>query len=223
MNAEPERSRFDIELGTTAVVVIAFLLLRLLAVARWDWPTVAAIADTFDFGDSFAIAFGTIAEQPWLTGIFTAILLPLVLLRLFWPLPHHRGTLQIAMILAAVLLSVTAFAMTITYRNPWTLLGAAGMGVVFALIRLGAAEGRLNGLSRLLADRVALIAAVGVLLLAAFDSSPWMVKEQITTTTQGTFDGYVLEEAPGFLHILTADREIVILPSGDVTQRRLLD
>lgn len=28
--------RFDIELGTAAIVAVLFLLLRLLAVARWD-------------------------------------------------------------------------------------------------------------------------------------------------------------------------------------------
>ncbi|GAA4641945.1 hypothetical protein [Gordonia humi] len=43
--------RLQIELGTGAAVAAVFLVLRMLAVAHWDWHTVAAIADTFDLSD----------------------------------------------------------------------------------------------------------------------------------------------------------------------------
>lgn len=215
--------RFDIELGTAAIVAVLFLLLRLLAVARWDWHTVAQIADTFDFSDSFAIAFGTIAAQPWITGAFTAVLLPLVLLRLFWPLPEQRGRIEISTILSAVVLAVIAFTMTVTYRSPWTLVGAVAFGAVLAAIRRFARSGELRRFALAATGRIALIAGIGILVLAVVDDEPWMGEEHITTTTRGTFDGYVLEESPGFLHILTADRAVLVLPSSTVTRRELID
>ncbi len=216
--------RFDIELGAGAVVAVMFVLLRLLAVARWDWPTVAAVADTFNFADSFAIAFGTIAAQPWATGILTAILLPLVLIRLLWPRPEHRGQVEISTILAAVAFGVIAFTMTVTYRNPWTLVGAAGFGLIMVLIRLFARDGRLRRWALAATGQIALIASVGVLVVAVVDDVPWMAQERITTTSEhGTFDGYVLEAAPGFVHILTHDRKVLILPSSSVTAREILD
>lgn len=212
---------YSVELGATAAVAVLFLLLRLLAVAHWDWSTVAKIADTFDFGDSFAIAFGTIAAQPVVTGMFVAVLLPLVLLRIFWPAPAHRGQLAISTVLAAAVLIAVAFAMTVTYRNPWTLIGIAAMAALFVLLRLFA-HGRLHRVVNLIGERIALIAILGILVLAAVNDTPWMGEEQITTR-DAVIDGYVLEEAPGFLHVLTEDREVLIVPTDDVVARRLID
>lgn len=214
--------RLHLELGTTALLAILFLVLRLLAVSRWDWPTVAAVADTFDFADTFAIAFGTLAEQPWLTGVFTAILLPLVLLRILWPLPHHRGSLAVTTLLAALVLAVIAVAMTVTYRNPWTLLGAVAVGAAVAGVRLFAHNARLREFADALTGRIALIAGIGVLLLAVLDDTPWTEREQIVTKT-GVLTGYVLDEAPGFLHVLTDGRAVLIIPTADVAARTGLD
>lgn len=214
----------NVELGTAAVVALLFLVLRLLAVAHWDWHSVGAIADTFDFGDSFAVAFGTIAVQPWITGIFTAVLLPLILIRLFWPVSANRGPIRVSTILGAVALAVIAFAMTVTYRNPWTLLGAVGVGAVLVLIRVFARSPRLRRAVSVVTGRIALITVVGVLALAVVDDEPWMARERITTTgDHGVIDGYVLEAEPGFLHILTGDREVLIIPAGEVTGRVILD
>ncbi|MFT3714947.1 MAG: hypothetical protein QM774_03095 [Gordonia sp. (in: high G+C Gram-positive bacteria)] len=215
--------RFDVELGTTAAVVVLFLVLRLLAVSHWHWNTVAAVADTFDFSDSFAIAFGTIAGQPWVTGVFVAILLPLALIRLLWPLPEHKGQITVSNVLAVVALAVVAFAMTYTYRNPWTLVGAAAFGLVLVLIRVFVHAGVLRRFAVGAITQIALIAGIGILVLAAVDDHPWMSEERIATTTHGTIDGWVLDEAPGFVHVLTADRDVLILPTGDITDRRLLD
>lgn len=214
--------RLDLELGATAVLAILFLVLRLLAVSRWDWPTVTAVADTFDFGDTFAIAFGTIAEQPWLTGVFTALLLPLVLLRILWPLPEHRGQLAFTTLLAALVLVTIAVAMTVTYANPWTLLGAAAFGAVMIAIRVFAHNTCLRQLADMLTGRIALIAGLCVLLLAVLDDTPWTIREQIVTD-RAVLTGYVLEESPGFLHVLTDDRDVLIIPTVDVTARTALD
>ncbi|MFT3662727.1 MAG: hypothetical protein QM809_15500 [Gordonia sp. (in: high G+C Gram-positive bacteria)] len=225
-DAETEAAyrRFDVELGTAAVVAVMFVLLRLLAVARWDWPTVASISDTFDFSDSFALAFGTISVQPWATGVLTAILLPLTLIRLFWPLSGEARRIEISTILAAVAFGVIAFAMTVTYRNPWTLIGAVGVGVLLVLVRLFASEGRARRLAIAVTGQIAVIASVGILFLAVVDDDPWLAHERITTTSgYGTFDGYVLEATPGFVHVLTHDRKVIILPSNTVTGREILD
>lgn len=214
--------RFDIELGTTAAVVVLFLVLRILAVSHWNWSTVAAVADTFDFSDSFAIAFGTIAEQPWITGIFVAVLLPLALMRLVWPLPGHEHQIRISTVLAVVALGVVAFAMTVTYRNPWTLIGAAAFGAVLAPIRMFVHAGVLRRFALGAITQIALVAGIGILVLAAVDDHPWMSEERITTT-HSVLNGWVLDEAPGFVHVLTADRDVIILPTSDVTDRELID
>lgn len=218
---DAEGHRFELVLGTTAVVAVLFLMLRLLAVARWDWGTVAEIADTFDFSDSFAIAFGTVAVQPWITGIFTAILLPLVLMRIFWPTHDGPHRIEISQILAAVVLTVIAFAMTVTYRNLWTILGVLGVGALAVAIRLFS-RGRLRRWSTTVLSQLAAIALIGVVLLAVLDDVPWMSEEEITTTS-GPITGYVLEEAPGFLHVLTADRDVLIIPTSHVRARKTLD
>ncbi len=212
----------SVQLGTTAAVAVLFLVLRMLAVAQWDWHTVAAIADTFDFADAFPIAFGTVAGQPVLTGAFVAVLLPLFALRVLWPTDRHRGTITVSTVLGAVTLATIALSMTVTFHNPWTLIGALVVGLLFVALRLWSRRGTVHDLLIRASRRVWLLTAAGVLVLAAVNDAPWMGEELIHTDS-GVIDGFVLEAEPGFLHVLTHDREVVIVPDSEVHSRELVD
>ncbi|ALG84554.1 hypothetical protein [Gordonia phthalatica] len=213
---------FRLELGATAGIAVAFLVLRMLAVAHWDWNVVAAISDTFDFSDAFPIAFGTVVGQPLLTGILVAVLLPLVLMRIVWPAPQHRGTLQVTTILSLIVLIVITVTLSTTFGNVWTLVGAAGFCVIVVSLRMVLHRGVLHDAILAVTRKTALIAAAGLLALAAFNDAPWMSAEQITTDN-GVIDGYILEAEPGFLHVLTEERDVIIVPDSEVQDRRLAD
>ncbi|GEE02496.1 hypothetical protein nbrc107696_29420 [Gordonia spumicola] len=217
-----DRPDVSVRLGTTAAVVVLFLVLRLLAVAHWDWHVVAAIADTFDFSDAFPIAFGTVVGQPLLTGILIAVLLPLVLMRVLWPMDKHRGTITVSSVLGSVTLITMAISMTVTFGNPWTVVGAAAVGAAVIGMRLWWRTGVVHDTLLRLSRRVGVLTATGLLILAAVNDVPWMGEERIHTDT-GVVEGYVLDAQPGFLHVLTHDREVVIIPDADVHSRELVD
>ena len=213
-------SGLRIRLGAGAAIAVVFLVLRMLAVAHWDWHAVAAIADTFDFSDAFPIAFGTVVGQPVLTGVFVAVLLPLVAMHLCWPMSGTRGPVTVSSIMGAVLLVTIAVSLTVTFGNPWTILGAAAVGAVLVGLRLWRRSGRVHDLLRALLHRIGLLAVGAILLLAVVNDAPWMGREQISTR-DGVIDGYVLEASPGFLHVLTDDRDVIIVPDAQVTGREL--
>lgn len=211
-----------VELGATAGVAVAFLVLRMLAVAHWDWNVVAAISDTFDFSDAFPIAFGTVAGQPVLTGVLVAVLLPLFLLRVIWPAHHPRGEVRLTTILTLIVLIVITVTLSLTFDNLWVLVGAIAICAVVVVIRLTFRRGILNDIITAALKHLAVISALAVLALAAFNDAPWTSAERIATG-DGVIIGYVLQAEPGFLHVLTADREVIILPDTDVKSRTLVD
>ncbi|GAC58667.1 hypothetical protein GOHSU_45_00330 [Gordonia hirsuta DSM 44140 = NBRC 16056] len=142
----------------------------------------------------------------------------------FRRLDIELGAAAVVGLLFAVAMGVIAFAMTVTYRNPWTLVGAVGVGALVVTVKLFARTSRLRRLATVATEQIALIAVIGVLCLAVIDDVPWMDHEEITTTSDhGIIDGYVLETAPGFVHILTAhDRQVIILPADQVTGRTIV-
>ncbi|MFT4088356.1 MAG: hypothetical protein QM658_14625 [Gordonia sp. (in: high G+C Gram-positive bacteria)] len=215
-------SRFDIALGATAGIAVLFLLLRMLAVAHWNWDTTSSLADSFDVDDAFSVGFGTVSNQPILTGAAVALLLPLVLMRLLWPTDDQRRHIRVSLILSAVTLVAIAYAMTMTYRTPWTLVATTAVGLVLTVIRLFARHGARRFVAAM-TGQIAVIAAAAALLLAAVDDEPWMDEEHITTTDRGVIDGYVLDAEPGFLHVLTVDRRVIIVPTKNVLERDLVE
>lgn len=222
-SSDGEGPRLSVRLGAGAAVAGVFLVLRMLAVAHWDWHSVATIADTFDFSDAFPIAFGTVAGQPVLTGVFVALLLPPVAMRCLWPAERHRGTVSVDLILSAVLLVTIAISMTVTFDNPWTLVGAAVFGLLITTARLWwRRTGVIADLVVSLTRRLGMIAAGAVLILAAVNDAPWVSEERIHTD-HGVIDGYVLEAEPGFLHVLTENRDVIIIPDSTVSEREIAD
>ena len=215
--------RVSVELGATAAIAVLFLILRLLAVARWDWHTVAAIADTFDFADAFPIAFGTVVAHPVVTSVFVAVMLPLFVMRLLWPSDRHRGQISVSTVLATVVLATIAVSTTVSFGHWWTVIGAAVIGAVLIATRLVWRHGLIHDVIARATRRAWLIAAVAILGITAVNDVPWVGLEHIETRT-GTLDGYVLEAEPGFLHVLTEEHHrVVIIPSSDVLGRELAD
>ena len=221
-SADAGGSRVSVELGATAAVAVLFLILRLLAVAHWDWHTVAAIADTFDFSDAFPIAFGTVVAQPVLMSVFVAVMLPLFVMRLVWPSDRHRGSISVATVLATVVLATIAVSTTISFDNLWTITGAVVFGAVLVGVRLIWRHGLVREAIVRLTHRAWLVGGIGLLAISAVNDVPWMGFEHIRTGDT-VVEGYVLEAEPGFLHVLTTDRRVVIIPSATVTGRELLD
>ena len=67
-------------------------------------------------------------------------------------------------------------------------------------------------------SRAGLVAGAGVLVVAALNQTAWVPHEQIHTTGK-TISGYVLSVDPGYLNVLTDEREFVIVLTQDVISR----
>lgn len=208
--------------GTTAGIATLFLLLRLLAVSEWNWGTAGAVADSFDFGDALPIAFGTLFARPELTGALIALLLPLALLHVLWPIGGRVGLPSLGRVVAAVALVTIAYVWIRTFHSWWVGIGALALGGVLVAARLiwtrGVGHRIIAGIMR----SVGGIAVIGVLLLAVLVDTPWVSKERLETGG-GALEGWVLEVQPGFLKVLTEQREVEILPTADVSSRRIIE
>ncbi|KAM9861606.1 hypothetical protein ACI1US_02508 [Leucobacter sp. BZR 635] len=224
---QPTAKRTGMVLGTTAGLATLFLLLRLLAVSEWDWNTAGAIADSLDFGDALPIAFGTLFARPELTGILVAVLLPFALLRALWPLSGHgssggHGTLSLSGVLAAIALVTVAVVWVRTFNSWWVVIGAVVLGGILLAARLiwrrGVGRRVVLGVLR----SAGALAVVGVLGLAVAVDTPWMSKERIDAG-DGPFEGWVLEVQPGFVKVLTEERDVLVLFTGDIVERELVE
>lgn len=213
-------TRTGMVLGTTAGIATLFLLLRLLAVSEWDWNTAGAIADSLDFGDALPIAFGTLFARPELTGFLVALLLPFALLRALWPLSGH-GTPTLSGVLAAIALVTVAVVWVRTFNSWWVVVGAAVLGGALLAARLIWRRGTGRRVVLAVLRSAGALAVIGLLALAVAVDTPWMSKERIDAG-EGPFEGWVLEVQPGFVKVLTEDREVEVLFTGDIVERELI-
>ncbi|MFC4056375.1 hypothetical protein ACFOY4_42390 [Actinomadura syzygii] len=60
---------------------ILFLLLRLLAVAHYNWHVAFSLASSVNFGDVIGVVVGTFLGAATLTGVLLAVVLPLAFAR----------------------------------------------------------------------------------------------------------------------------------------------
>lgn len=197
-----------------AVWAFAFLMLRIVAVSEYSWPTAFLVSTTVSLGDGLVILVGTLMATPVLTEAMLVGLLPLLVAGWLWGPRHRRPSTGLFLALAVVL----AVALTLSFASWWLPLGAAVALVLIVLLRRLPAR---NGLSRVLTavlSRIAPIAAVALLLLAALVPTPWVPHERIGTV-DGTVDGYVLSVDSGYLNVLTDEHEFVIIPTSDVRSR----
>ncbi len=206
-------------LSIGAGAAVLFLMLRLLAVADWDWNTAASIMAATDVNDALTIVFGTLMADAAFTGALVALLLPIMLLKLVWPI-HGARTGFVDTCVTLALLIAAAVALSATFRYVWVPAGAVVVGLAMITMRLSWRRGRLRRFTDFLFRRAALIAGIGVLALVGVVTTPWVPLEDIVTRTE-TVHAYVLKAEPGFLTVLTEpDREVRVITTADVIERR---
>lgn len=205
-------------IGTAAFAAVwafAFLVLRIFAVSGYDWDTAFAVSTTLGLDDGLALMFGSLMAGHLLTAIMLTCVLPLLVAAYVWGPRVHR---PVTLLLSALGL-VTLVALTVSFHTWWLPPATGAVFGAFALIR------HLPGLRRASEAAIAhtgRVAGVAVLLLAAAVHTPWVPEEAIKTV-EATVTGYVLSVDSGYLNVLTADREFVILISTEVLARSAPD
>lgn len=206
--------------GIAGGAVVLFLLLRIMAIAHWDWFVAGDIADSMNFGDAIGVVLGTLFARPTITAIAVMLLMPLAGVDLVWSTMTHRR-LQIGRALFVAFLTAALVALTTTIHVWWLPTGVVVIGALLALMRAGWSHGVGHRLIVGLLRATGVLSATAALLFAVLIDTPWLIREQIETE-QETIDGYVLETPSGFLKVLTDDpREVRILISGDVLSRTI--
>lgn len=204
--------------GITMGVVALMVLLRLFAVAGWNWHRAAPIAETIDIGDVATIAVGTVFEQPILTGLVVMVAFPLMLDQLIWRTardPDRRIVFSL-LILGEL---VVAIALVGSMHQWWLPLGAVFITGALVVAELLGQHPLGRRLVHLTVRGLGVAAVASSLFLTATVSTPWTPRETITTNT-GVIDGYVVETSPDFLKVIVRDRqEMIIVPSSDVVSR----
>lgn len=204
--------------GLSAGAAALFLLLRLLAVSRWDWGTAFGVVDVVGFGDAVAIVFGTLFAEPIYTGILLVWLLPATAVGVFWPVQRQRQRALSDVLLLAAFTACTA-SLALTYREWWLPAGVVTVAAVLCAVRLLSRHGRVHRALVLALQGVRVASVLSVLMLAAFVTVPWTPLEHIRTDGEA-LDGYVLEVESGYLRVLTEpDRRLEIIPQNTVQSR----
>ncbi|WP_019203089.1 hypothetical protein [Tsukamurella sp. 1534] len=217
--AEAETGEVARGLGIGAGAAVLFLLLRLLAVSDWNWNTATQIMSVTDLDSALTMFFGTLMADAAFTGGLVVLLLPLAVLRLLWPLGGTRtGVVDTGLMLA--LLIAAAAALSATYRYWWVPVGAVVVGLLLVGMRVFWKHGGLHRFTEFVFRRAAALAGIGLLVLAAVVTTPWVPLEDVVTRA-GTVHGYVLKADPGFLTVLTEPgRTVTVLTTADVLERR---
>lgn len=203
------------DLAPAAAVGFVFLILRIFAVSGYDWNTAFAVSTTLSLSDGLALVFGSLMAGHMLVEILLVVVLPLLIATFLWSSGGHRATV----LLATTLGSVTLIALTVSFEIWWLPAATAGVFVLFALTRRLSVKHWLRRVFSVAMASVGGVAAVAVLLVAAFVQTPWVPQEQINTT-HGMVSGFVLSVDSGYLNVLTDEHEFVILNSSDVLSRQ---
>lgn len=198
----------------------AVLLLRLMAVSHWNWHTAFDVADVVDFSDAISIVYGTLFAEPTYTSILVMLLLPLVVLRIVWPVsnPHPLLSASASVMLLVAVLTCT-IALVVTYDQWWLLVGSFAIAAMLVAGRIIWRRGGAHAIVMRILRSTAATAGVGGLLLAAAVTEPWTPREHIETDSQ-VVDGYTLKVEPGYLKVLTTkDRQVKIISNDEVKFR----
>ena len=194
---------------------VAFLTLRIFAVSGYDWPTAFLVSTTLGLDDGFALIFGSLIAEHTLTAVLLIGVLPLLIAGYLWGPREHRTVVLVLSALGVVV----SVALTSSFGSWWLPAGAAAVFAVIAVIRRLPPQRPLRHALAVAMARVGWVAGVGVLILAALGQTPW-VPHEVIETTGGTISGYVLSTEPGFLNVLTDEREFAIVISGNVLSRK---
>ncbi|RFU43534.1 hypothetical protein DZF91_00615 [Actinomadura logoneensis] len=195
---------------------LLFLLLRLLAVAHYNWDVAFALADTVNFDDVIGVVVGTFLGAAGFTAVLLALLLPVAVV-------HHVRRLRERtwrphdLVMLAVLVGVFAAAL-ITLRDWVTLLVVLAVSSAFLLAvqRDGRARGWLERASAHLGAMVWL----ALFALAGLTDTVWVPEERLVLKDGGAVSGYVMDVHSPYTEVLTAhDRRIRIVTSENVVSR----
>ncbi|QLY32692.1 hypothetical protein H0264_10935 [Nocardia huaxiensis] len=207
---------WTVGLSLTGAAVL-FLVLRLLAVSKYDWRLAFSMAGTIGIDDVPRMVIGTLMADPRLVGVVLAVLLPATLIhqiglgRLGW---DSIGTMA-----ALLIVALATVALVSTYHLWWVLALATAVGALLALPLLLWRRHPTARRFDWLVDHTSVLMLAAAFILAATVGVPWVSLERIETPT-ATIHGYVLENPPGFLKILTEDRrEITIINTTEVQSR----
>lgn len=198
-----------------AAWAFVFLVLRIFAVSGYDWNTAFAVSTTLGLDDGLSLVFGSLMSGHLLVSVLLVCVLPLLLSAYLWSPHGHRPVV----VLAATLGLVVLVALTVSFHSWWLPVTVVALLGMAALIRRLPASHRLSRGAMVVMMNAVRVAAVGVLLVAAFIQTPWVPLERIETTN-GVIAGYVLSVDSGYLNVLTDKQQFVILISGDVLSRR---
>ncbi|NBE53234.1 hypothetical protein GUY60_17775 [Streptomyces sp. YC537] len=211
-----------------------FLVLRLFAVAHYDWHTAFAVLHTIDLNDSVGIVLGTVMADSLATTVFFALLVPVAVLRLAVSVyaadqgapgtrrgapPHTRPDLVSAVLLLIALLAVGVYVMTF---HAWWLppIVAAACALLLGFAYGVRAGGALRRAALWASHHLGTLLVLVLLVGAATVRTPWVPLERIELRGGPTLRGYVMQAEPGFLKVLTAkDREFLILADSAVASR----
>lgn len=203
--------------GLTAGVLFLLLFLRILAVSRWNWDIAAQLVESFDFEDAFAVALGTLFERPVVTGILLCVIMPALIFRLVIHLRVRQASLMDILLLISTL--ATAIMLWRSFSMWWVV--AASTAVAAVLIAAFYIWNRKDRPKWFLdiGKRIGVLVGAALLLLAVLVDTPWLGEEDIYLKDE-VIRGYVLTAEPGFLKVMTSDREIIMLSDQDVVKRQ---
>ncbi len=211
-------------LGTSvASGAVLFILLRIMAVAHWDWNVAGLIADSMNFNDTIGVVLGTLFGRPMLMSIGVLMLTPLAGVDLIWQVKKNKQP-PIGLLLFVPFLVASTVALSSTQRNWWLPAGIVALFLVLLLLRIywRTKAGR-QALLKLFRATWGL-AAAWVFLFAVLIDTPWMGRERIQTTDQGVVDGYVLQVSPGFVRVLDHNpRKVRFILTGNIQSRTPAD
>lgn len=208
--------------GLTMGLIAILLMFRLFAVSKWNWHVATELVDSFTLDDAISIGFGTLFERPHVTGAVLALAIPLSLFHDYW-LARSKDTKARAGNWFLIVGMVTiVYVLVRTFDMWWPAIVATVLTVALLAIAALWTRGKGRPLLARLGKPVGLFLAAAFLALAVSIETPWMSRERIETEGQ-TFYGYVLETNPGFLKILTDDREVLIMPDEDVLSRTIME
>lgn len=210
------------EAGITVGLVAMILVLRLFAVSDWEWGVAASLSESFSIDDALSIVLGTLFERPQLSGVILSVALPFALFREYWLRKHGLTKTRANNWFTIVILIAVSYVLLRTFHMWWT--AAISLALLVLLFAAGPISKRFNlhvSLAKV-GTHVGILVGVALLVIASAIDTPWVENERIETTS-GVVEGYVLDASPGFLKVMTDDREILILTDSEVTSRTILE
>ncbi|ACU35125.1 hypothetical protein [Actinosynnema mirum] len=194
---------------------VLFVLLRLLAVSRYDLHVAFAVLHSLDLEDAPGLFLGTFLADSRISGPLLALLVPLTV---FYTV-NRRST---ATALGAVVLLAFLVAHVLTYRGWWVPLAAVLLGGVLLLVERARRNPAAQGVVTFLLRRFGVLVLGAALLVAAVVGTPWVPLERIELV-DGELRGYVVETSHGFVKVLEAEhREFRILRTDEIRSRHEL-